>query len=68
MKDTPPGECRQCWQHAHDPSIHRMLGPREDCPQCVDHMINGHGSMIVPNKESIWWWRHFGPSIAHGDS
>lgn len=54
-KPAPPGECGQCWQHAHDPSIHRRLGPREDCPQCVNHMNNGHGSHLVAKKESSWW-------------
>ncbi|MFD9072106.1 pRL2-8 [Streptomyces lasiicapitis] len=34
-----PNQCPQCWQHAYDPSTHAGLGPREDCPQCVDHMI-----------------------------
>ncbi|MFI5977942.1 pRL2-8 [Streptomyces sp. NPDC051452] len=51
---TPPGQCPQCWQHAYDKSIHRKLGPREDCPQCVDHMINGH-PYTVPKKASRWW-------------
>ncbi|TXJ82157.1 pRL2-8 [Streptomyces lavendulae] len=51
---TPPGQCPQCWQHAHDKSIHRRLKPREDCPQCVDHMVNGHPT-IVPKKPSRWW-------------
>ncbi|MDX2698926.1 pRL2-8 [Streptomyces ipomoeae] len=53
--ETPPGECRQCWQHAYDRKIHRKLKPREDCGPCVDHMKNGCGDMIVPKKESIWW-------------
>ncbi|MGW3007490.1 pRL2-8 [Streptomyces sp. NPDC001219] len=52
-KDTPPGECPQCWQHAHDRRVHRKLGPREDCPQCVDHMVNGC-PYLVP-KKSRWW-------------
>lgn len=51
---TPPGECTQCWHHAHDSRAHRHLGPREDCPQCVDHMKHGHGSNIAP-KKSTWW-------------
>ncbi|MBQ0890826.1 pRL2-8 [Streptomyces sp. RM72] len=53
--DVPPGECRQCWTHAYDKSIHRRLRPREDCPQCVDHMKNGHGSHVVPKSKSTWW-------------
>ncbi|MFI2617604.1 pRL2-8 [Streptomyces sp. NPDC018584] len=53
-KPAPPGECPQCWQHAHDKSIHRRLKPREDCPQCVDHMVNGHPT-LVPKKPSRWW-------------
>ncbi len=52
--DTPPGQCPQCWQHAQDKSIHRRLKPREDCPECVDHMRNGHPH-IVPKKPSRWW-------------
>ena len=52
-RETPPGECPQCWQHAHDPRIHRKLKPREDCPQCVDHMVNGHPN-LVPTT-SRWW-------------
>ncbi|MFJ9040433.1 pRL2-8 [Streptomyces sp. NPDC102406] len=36
---VPKRECPQCWQHAHDPKAHRGL--RGDCPQCVDHMVNG---------------------------
>jgi hypothetical protein len=56
-KPVPPGQCRQCWTHAYDPDIHRKLGPREDCPQCVACKNNnhGHGSLIVPKKASIWW-------------
>ncbi|WUL43902.1 pRL2-8 [Streptomyces canus] len=53
-KATPPGECPQCWQHAHDRSIHRRLRAREDCPQCVDHMRNGCPN-LVPKKPSRWW-------------
>jgi len=40
--NPPKGECRQCWYHAYASSeVHRHLGWREDCPDCVDHMING---------------------------
>ena len=52
---VPPGECIQCWTHAYDPSIHRHLKPREDCPQCVAHMGGNHGNQIVPKKASAWW-------------
>ncbi|MEV4993183.1 pRL2-8 [Streptomyces niveus] len=46
--NPPKGECRQCWYHAYaSREAHAHLGPREDCPQCVDHMVNGHGNMIV---------------------
>lgn len=56
MKPVPPGECRQCWYHAHNSrKAHAHLGPREDCPECVDHMRNGHGSQIVPKPKSMWW-------------
>ncbi|WP_329449426.1 pRL2-8 (plasmid) [Streptomyces sp. NBC_01426] len=49
----PPGECRQCWLHAYDSRAqHAQLGPREDCPACVDHMTNGHPAhMIVPGSK-----------------
>jgi hypothetical protein len=46
--DNPPkGQCRQCWRHAHDKSIHKKLKPRENCGPCVEHMKNGHAGMIV---------------------
>ncbi|MFF8829136.1 pRL2-8 [Streptomyces sp. NPDC015131] len=48
-QQTPPGQCPQCWQHAYDKSIHHRLGPREDCPDCVGHMVNGC-PYIVPKK------------------
>lgn len=50
---TPPGECPQCWHHAHSRQAHAHLRPREDCPECVDHMRNGH-PYLVP-KTSKWW-------------
>lgn len=46
--NPPKGECRQCWHHAHAlREAHKGLGPREACPACVDHRVNGHGNMIV---------------------
>ncbi|MFD5137468.1 pRL2-8 [Streptomyces sp. NPDC058378] len=46
--NPPAGECTQCWYHAHaGREAHARLAPREDCPACVDHMLNGHGGMIV---------------------
>jgi Zn finger protein HypA/HybF involved in hydrogenase expression len=46
--NPPRGECRQCWYHAYaSREAHAHLGYREDCPQCVDHMLNGHGDQIV---------------------
>jgi hypothetical protein len=40
--NPPRGECRQCWLHAYDSRAqHKHLAPREDCPACVDHMVNG---------------------------
>lgn len=51
--ETPPGECPQCWQHAYDKSIHRRLGPGEDCAPCISHMVNGCPNR-VPKKS---WWR-----------
>ncbi|MFF8430885.1 pRL2-8 [Streptomyces sp. NPDC016566] len=53
-KETPPGECPQCWQHAHDRSIHRRLRPREDCQPCLDHMRNGC-PYLVPKRKPSWW-------------
>ncbi|WP_443061925.1 pRL2-8 [Streptomyces sp. NBC_00490] len=50
VPETPPGECPQCWQHAYDRSVHRRLKPREDCPQCVDHMRNGHPYLVPKQK------------------
>ncbi|WP_329583670.1 pRL2-8 [Streptomyces sp. NBC_01361] len=41
------GECRQCWRHAHDPSIHRALRPGEDCKPCLSHMGGHPDHMIV---------------------
>ncbi|MEU5192127.1 pRL2-8 [Streptomyces klenkii] len=42
------GECKQCWYHAHaSHEAHKHLKPHEDCPACVDHMLNGHGNTIV---------------------
>ncbi|WP_327732923.1 pRL2-8 [Streptomyces nojiriensis] len=41
--NPPRGECTQCWFHAYASSeAHARLGPREDCPQCVDHMKHCH--------------------------
>jgi hypothetical protein len=53
-KPTPPGECPQCWQHAHDRSIHRSLPRGENCGPCVDHMVNGCPNP-VPKKKRSWW-------------
>ncbi|WP_335982440.1 pRL2-8 [Streptomyces sp. CA2R106] len=44
----PRGQCRQCWQHAYDSRrVHAHLAPREDCPECVDHMIHGHPAHLI---------------------
>jgi hypothetical protein len=48
--EVPPGECRQCWTHANNREIHRSQDQSKDCPGCVDHMLNGHGNMIVPGR------------------
>lgn len=51
--ETPPGECPQCWHHGHaSREAHAGLGPREDCPQRLDHMTKGCPS--VTPKKSIW--------------
>ncbi|MFE7854424.1 pRL2-8 [Streptomyces sp. NPDC057403] len=40
--NPPPGQCAQCWFHAYaSREAHEGLGPREDCPECVDHMEYG---------------------------
>ncbi|MEU4999401.1 pRL2-8 [Streptomyces sp. NPDC021622] len=52
----PPGQCRQCWTHAYDKSIHRRLKPGQDCGPCLDHLHNGcppEGK--APKKQSSWW-------------
>jgi hypothetical protein len=54
--EVPPGECRQCYTHAYDKSIHRSQDQSTDCPGCADHMVNGHPpQMIVPGKSRSWW-------------
>ncbi|MEU8764982.1 pRL2-8 [Streptomyces sp. NPDC048659] len=55
--NPPPGECRQCWLHAYDSrEQHKGLGPREDCPGCVEHMRSGcPPHLVVPKKPSMWW-------------
>ncbi|MFD3565447.1 pRL2-8 [Streptomyces sp. NPDC058686] len=46
--ESPPrGQCTQCWFHAYARQAHAGLGPREDCPQCVDHMNNGHPDHMI---------------------
>ncbi|MFD3330155.1 pRL2-8 [Streptomyces sp. NPDC056491] len=45
--NPPRNECRQCWRHAYDRSVHKGLGPREDCKPCVDHMVNGHPDHMI---------------------
>ncbi|WP_282790892.1 pRL2-8 [Streptomyces sp. CC224B] len=54
--NPPPGECRQCWQHAEDPDAHRHLGFFEDCLECIACAATNHGNgtKIVPKKPSIW--------------
>jgi hypothetical protein len=54
--NPPPGECRQCWLHAYNSrEQHRHLAPREDCPACVEHMLQGcPADMIVPGKRRRW--------------
>jgi hypothetical protein len=51
---TPPGQCPQCWAHAHDKSHHSHLKWNEDCQQCIDCKAAGHPNLI-PKKESSWW-------------
>jgi hypothetical protein len=44
--NPPRGQCTQCWYHAHaSREAHAGLG--EDCPQCVDHMVNGHPDHMI---------------------
>ncbi|OKI74019.1 pRL2-8 [Streptomyces sp. TSRI0395] len=46
--NPPRGQCTQCWFHAYGSREARAgLGQREDCPQCVDHMTNGHPDRMI---------------------
>ncbi|WP_093742174.1 MULTISPECIES: pRL2-8 [unclassified Streptomyces] len=46
--NPPKGQCSQCWQHAYTSrEAHKGLGPREDCPACVDHMVKGHPDHMI---------------------
>ncbi|MGW6874606.1 pRL2-8 [Streptomyces xanthophaeus] len=46
--NPPRGECTQCWFHAHvSREAHAGLRPRQDCPQCVNHMKNGHPDHVI---------------------
>ncbi|MEW1804693.1 pRL2-8 [Streptomyces virginiae] len=46
--NPPKNQCRQCWLHAYDSRVvHQHLAPREDCPQCVDHMVNGCPDQMI---------------------
>ncbi|MGV9247984.1 pRL2-8 [Streptomyces sp. NPDC003710] len=46
--NPPRGQCTQCWYHAYaSREAHSGLGPREGCPQCVDHMKNGHPAHMI---------------------
>lgn len=56
-RETPPGECRQCWHHAY--VLHNIWSdgyvPSEgDCQACIACAANGHSGKIVPKKESSW--------------
>ena len=53
----PPGECSQCWHHAH--VLHNFwssgyVPSKGDCGPCLNHMRNGCPT-LTPKKESIWW-------------
>lgn len=53
----PPGECSQCWFHAYaSREAHGHLGPREDCPECVAHMVSGCPAHMITLKKAGWWW------------
>lgn len=46
--DNPPkGQCRQCWKHAYEKSIHRKLRWNEDCAECVSHMHGNHPDHMI---------------------
>ena len=46
--NPPKNQCRQCWYHAYNSrEVHAHLGWREDCPDCVDHMVNGHPDHMI---------------------
>ncbi|MEU6048904.1 pRL2-8 [Streptomyces xanthochromogenes] len=45
---TRPAPRGQCWEHAHNSRrIHKHLAPRENCPECVNHMTNGHPDQMI---------------------
>ncbi|MFP3986907.1 pRL2-8 [Streptomyces sp. E11-3] len=52
--ETPPGECPQCWHHAHVIHKGNALGllPEPECGPCLDHMVNGCPN--VTPKKSMW--------------
>lgn len=45
--NPPRGECRQCWAHAHDRSIHAAQDQRTDCADCVSHMGGRHPDHLI---------------------
>jgi hypothetical protein len=52
---VPPGECRQCWTHAYDRTIHAHLKWNENCQACLSHLQSNGGcppEQIVPGKRS----------------
>ena len=44
-KNPPSGQCRQCWEHAYDSSIHRRQRQQgiKDCAACISHMRQNGG-------------------------
>ncbi|MFH8751089.1 pRL2-8 [Streptomyces rimosus] len=56
-KETPPGECPQCWYHAH--VLHNIwssgyVPSQGDCQQCIACKAAGHPN-LVPKTKSSWW-------------
>ncbi len=51
--ETPPGECPQCWHHAH--VLHNIWSSgyqptKGDCEACLDHMRNGCPDVVAKSR------------------
>lgn len=57
QNEAPPGQCRQCWHHAH--VLHNIwssgyVPSKGDCQECITCAASDHSGKIVPKKESSW--------------